>query len=77
MDCHRIGKDLAIAEVDLAYRNELLASVRDLRKHNEATRQDVIRAERDIEMAGKRVDHQGRRVRECVSSGVASGGGAR
>ena len=77
VDCHRIGKDLAIAEVDLAYRNELLASVRDLRKHNVATRPDVIRAERDVEMARKRVDQHGRRVRECVSSGVASGGGAR
>ena len=75
VDCHRIGKDLAIAEVDLTYRSELLASVLDLRKHGVATRQDVVRAERDVEMARKRVDHQGRRVRECVSSGVASGGG--
>ena len=76
VDCHRIGKDLAIAEVDLAYRSELLTGVRNLRKHEETTRQDVIRAERNVEMARKRVDHHGRRVRECVSSGVASGGGA-
>ncbi len=70
VDCHRIGKDLAIAEVDLTYRSELLASVRDLRKHEVATRLDVIRAERDLEMVRKRVDHQGRRVQECVKSSI-------
>ncbi len=73
-DCHRIGKELAIAEVDLAYRNEVLASVRDLRKHAVATRQDVIRAELDVDMARKRVEGQRRRVQECVDSGVAGGG---
>ncbi len=73
-DCHRIGKELAIAEVDLAYRSEVLASVRDLRKHAVATRQDVIRAELDVDMARKRVEGQRRRVQECVDSGVAGGG---
>ncbi len=73
-DCHRIGKELAIAEVDLAYRSEVLASVRDLRKHAVATRQDVIRAELDVDMARKRVEDQRRRVQECVDSGVAGGG---
>ena len=73
-DCHRIGKELAIAEVDLAYRSEVLASVRDLRKHTVATRQDVIRAELDVDMARKRVEGQRRRVQECVDSGVAGGG---
>ncbi len=76
VDCHRIGKDLAIAEVDLTYSRDVLASVRNLRKHNAATPQNVIHAERDVETARKRVDHQGRLVRECVNSGVASGGGA-
>lgn len=66
-DCHRIGKDLAIAEVDLAYRGEVLASLRDLRENDVGTRQDVIRAERDVEMARQRVDLQRRRVDECVS----------
>ena len=75
IDCHRIGKDLAIAEVDLTYRSEVLASVQNLRKHNVATEQDVIRAVRDAEMARKRVERQGRRVRDCVSSGAASGNG--
>lgn len=76
VDCHRIGKDLAIAEIDLTYLSEVLANVRELREHNEATNQDVIHAERDIEMAAKRVDHHGQRVRLCVSSGVGSGDGA-
>ena len=73
VDCHRIGKDLAIAEADLAYLSEVLASVRNLLKHNGATKLDVIRAEGNVEMAGKRVDRQGRRVRECMDSGVAGG----
>jgi hypothetical protein len=38
-----------------------------------ATAQDVIRAERDVEMARKRVERHGPRVRECVSSGAAAG----
>ena len=72
-DCHRIGKELAIAELDLAFLSEFLASVQDLRKHGVATAQDVIRAERDVEMARKRVERHGPRVQECVSSGAAAG----
>jgi len=45
-DCHGIGKDLAIAEVDLAYHTEFLANVNDLRENGVATRQDVIRPRR-------------------------------
>lgn len=70
-DCHRIGKDLAIAEVDLAYRSEVLESIRDLRESNVTTQQAVIRAERDVELARERVDHQRRRVEACVASGIA------
>ena len=72
-DCHRIGNDLAIAEVDLAYFSEFLASVNDLREHDVATAQDVIRAERDVEMARKRVERNGRRVQEGVDSGACAG----
>lgn len=74
-DCHRIGKELAIAEVDLAYSTEVLVSVRDLRENSVGTRQDVIRAERDVALAGKRVEHHRRRVQACIDSGVAGGGG--
>jgi hypothetical protein len=72
-DCHRIGKELAIAEVNLAYDSEVLISVRDLRVNRVATEQQVIRAERDVEMAGKRVEHHRRRVQACVDSGAAGG----
>lgn len=69
-DCRRIGKDLAIAEVDLEYRREVLASVKDLREHGAATRQDVIRAERDVERAEKRVARHERRVDACREPSV-------
>lgn len=65
-DCHRIGKELAIAEVDLVYFEEVKLSVLDLREHNVATQQDVIRAESDVEMASKRVTRHRRRVGECA-----------
>ncbi len=72
-DCHRIGKDLAIAEVDLTFGSEFLVSVRDLHTHSVATQQDVIRAERDVEMARKRVERHRQRVQACVDSGAAGG----
>jgi hypothetical protein len=72
-DCHRIGKDLAIAEVNLAFDSEFLISVRDLRANRVATQQDVIRAERDVEQSGKRVEHHRRRVQACVDSGAGGG----
>ena len=65
-DCHRIGKDLAIAEVDLTYTTEVLVSVRDLRENSVGTRQDVIQSEREVALAGKRVEHHRRRVQACI-----------
>jgi len=67
-DCHSIGKELAIAEVDLAYYEEVRVSVLDLRANNVATQQDVIVAERDVEMARKRVARHKGRVAECADS---------
>lgn len=66
-DCHSIGKDLAIAEVDLAYHTEVLASVNDLRENGVATRQDVIRAEEDVELALQRIRHHAPRVQACIA----------
>lgn len=74
-DCHRIGKDLAIAEADLIFRHEVLKSLRDLRENDVGTLQDVIRAERDVETARERVDRHRRRVGACEGSGAASGAG--
>jgi len=72
-DCHRIGKELAIAELGLAYHNELLASVLDLRENAVGTAQDVIRARRDVEFASHRVEHHARRVEACTQSGASAG----
>ena len=72
-DCHSIGKDLAIAEVDLAYHTEVLASINDLRENGVATRQDVIRAEEDVELALQRIRHHAPRVQACIDSGATAG----
>ena len=75
-DCHRIGKDLAIAEVDLVYLKEVLTSVTDLRENDVATRDDVIEAEKNVERARQRVEHHSPRVQACIDSGVAAGDGS-
>ena len=74
-DCHRIGKDLAIAEVDLTYLEEVLVSIRDLRENDVATREQVIRAEEDVDVARRRVEHHTPLVKACSDSGVAAGDG--
>jgi hypothetical protein len=75
-DCHRIGKDLAIAEVDLIYNNEYLANVRDLRENGVATAQQVILAEEGVENARRQVKHHAPRVKACIDSGAAAGNGS-
>ena len=65
LDCDRLAKEVAIAQIDLAYRQEVLESVRDLRKNDVATRQDVVLAERNVELARKRNEQGGRRVEAC------------
>jgi len=50
-ECEVRARDLALAEVDLAYHLEVLASFRDLREHDVATRQDIVYSERDVEMS--------------------------
>ena len=66
-DCDRIGKDLAIARVDLAYLEAWLASMVDLRA-NVATKQDVIWAEHDVERARDEIAHRSRRFKACADS---------
>ena len=65
LECDRLAKEVAIARVDLAYRQEVLVSVRDLRENSVATRQDVVLAERNVELARKRNEHGSRRVENC------------
>jgi hypothetical protein len=71
-DCQTIGSDLAIAEVDLAYLEEVLVSIRDLRENDVATREDVIRAEEDVAVARRRVEHDAPRFKACDDSSVAA-----
>lgn len=66
IECRRIAADLAIAEIDLAFHEELRTRVRDLRDNDVATRQDVIRAERDVAMARDRVAAHAVRVETCA-----------
>ena len=65
LDCDRLAKEVAIAQVDLAYQQEVLKSVRDLRENSVATRQDVVLAERNVELARKRNEQGSRRVETC------------
>ncbi|NIM00582.1 MAG: hypothetical protein GTN89_06885 [Acidobacteria bacterium] len=65
-DCRRLGEDLAIAEIDLAYQKEVLTSVKDLRENNVATLDEVILAELDVEQARQRVEHYSKRARACA-----------
>lgn len=76
-ECHRLGKELAIAALDLAFHTALLDSANDLRQGDVATRQDVILAELAVARASERVESYRPRVEACVSSGKAAGGAAR
>ena len=64
-DCDALATAKAIAEVNLAFSRELLANVLDLRENHVATRQDVIVAERDVELSRKRLEDATRRVAAC------------
>lgn len=64
-DCHRIGKNLAIAETNLAFHDEWLASVVDLRVNGVATAQEVILAEENVEVASREVRYHAPRLQAC------------
>ena len=76
-DCLSIGKNLAIAEIELAYASEVLAGYRDLRENGVATAQDVILREEDVETARRQIAHYTQRVQACTDSGAAGGNGSR
>lgn len=75
-ECRRIGTELTIAEIDLAYLQEVLESVRDLSANRAASKQAVISAEQDVDDARIRVEHGRRRVEACADSEAAAGGGS-
>ena len=64
-ECEVRARDLALAEVDLAYHLEVLASFRDLREHDVATRQDIVYSERDVEMSRKELAQAKMLVESC------------
>jgi hypothetical protein len=63
--CETRVRELALAEVNLAYDLEVLASFRDLRAHDVATRQDIVYSERDVEMSRKELAQAKRLVETC------------
>jgi len=65
-DCRRIGKSLEIAETNLAFHTEWLASIADLREGGVATAQDVIHAEEDVDVARREVLYHGPRLQACM-----------
>jgi hypothetical protein len=72
-DCGRLSKEAALAQVDLEYEKEVLASFRDLRENDVATAQDVILSERDVAMARKRLESSRTRADACRTRLAALG----
>jgi hypothetical protein len=64
-DCDLRGLDVEIAKVELAFREEVRDSVLDLRKNDVATRQEVIRAERDVKLVRQELDSALSRSQTC------------
>lgn len=63
--CETRARELALAEINLAYHLEVLASFRDLREHDVATRQDIVYSERDVEMSRKTLAQAKRLFESC------------
>ena len=64
-DCEIRSKDIEVAEVNLTFNREWLASILDLREGDVATRQDVILAELDVEREEKRLAWGKQRAAAC------------
>jgi len=64
-DCDQQAKAIAIAENDLEFSRQWLAGILDLRDAEVTTRQDVILAERDVELEEKRLADARRRTGTC------------
>ncbi len=64
-DCDVLAADERRAGADLSFFEEVLLSARDLRASDVGTEQDVILAERDVEMARKRQEDTRARVTRC------------
>jgi hypothetical protein len=64
-NCDVLGADERLAGADLSFFEEVLVSARDLRASDVGTEQDVILAERDVEMARTRQQQMRTRVERC------------
>ncbi len=64
-DCEVRMLDVAVFEVDLEYHQEVLASARDLRQSDIASRQEVLFAERDVELTLQQLEQARQRTARC------------
>ncbi len=64
-DCDQQAKAIEVATVDLTFSREFLASIRELRSGEVATRQQVILAELDVALGEKRLADARRRTTAC------------
>ncbi len=73
-DCDAQAKAIEVADVNLTFNREWLASILDLRRGSVATAQDVIRAELDVEREEKSLADAKRRVEVCRRASVEPAG---
>ena len=64
-DCEVRVLDEAVFELDLEYHQEVLASARDLRQSDIASRQEVLFAERDVELTLQQLEQARQRTARC------------
>jgi hypothetical protein len=64
-DCQVRVLDVAVFEVDLEYHQEILTGARDLRQSDIASRQEVLFAERDVELTLKQLAQARQRTARC------------
>ncbi len=74
-DCDLRGLNVEIAKVELVFRKEVRDSVLDLRKNDVATRQEVIAAERNVELVRQELGNALARSQTCRRELGAQPGG--
>ena len=64
-DCELRALDVAVSEIDLEYHQEILESALDLRQNDIASRQQVLYAERDVQLTLKELELARQRAARC------------
>jgi len=67
-DCEVRELDVAVIKVNLGHHQENLQSARDLRKNDIASREQVMYAERDVEMMLEELEQARKRAEHCEAS---------